>query len=426
MRSERRKGAFVILFSRCNGSVRLDFPVGNFETGDIQLAHVRAHVVRNAAQVFPHHADAGSGGKQKAQVQVPVRQVHVAVRSIVIPARLEAGQPSARSLGRLIGGKRQEYPVFRGFPREGVNAVKAQDVVDPVHAENLGAVFYPAAPPGEVVLRHDIPSIQRNAPVLPPFGREWVFRIAAFRRGSSAPFRVKQVAFKKDVGAGKGNANGDIPHQLHIAFVRINTDEFPLFFTEPLEPAGKILFLLVIGGNGLGPRRILFRPVPPDFRTEQVAENLETDKVFQPAPLFYHPFPEFGHNALIFRLGFEVVPGSPQNPHFPESDLGVVHQIRAGGLFPRQRVPRFIEYAFFQAGYGPGFQGKVQGFQSYGADGGIGGGAFVPAQGIDGEQLEEPHMGIRRPVNPLAQGRQVPDAVVIVTAQGEQWQNYAG
>jgi hypothetical protein len=35
-------------------------------------------------------------------------------------------------------------------------------------------------------------------------------------------------------------------------------------------------------------------------------------------------------------------------------------------------------------------------------------------------------MGIRRPVNPLAQGRQVPDSVVIVTAQGEQWQNYAG
>ena len=299
-------------------------------------------------------------------------------------------------------------------------------MVNPVHAENLGAVFYPAPPPGEVVLGHDFPFVQGNAPVLPPFAREGVFRVVAFRRSASAPVRIKQVAFKKDVRTAQGNADGDVPHQFHVAFVRINPDEFPLLFTEPLEPAGKVLFFLVIGGDGFGPGRVLLRPVPPDFRAEQVAENLEADKVFQPASLFLHPFPELGHDALIFRLGFEVVPCAPQNPHFPEPDLGVVYHVRAGGLFPRQRVPGFIEYAFFQAGDGPGFQGKVQGFQSHGADGGIGGRVFVPAQGVDGQQLEKSHVGIRRPVNPLAQSRQIPDAVVVVAAQGEQWQNYAG
>ena len=426
MRAECCERAFVIFLAQDDGAVRLDLPVGNLEAGNIELAHVRAHVIRHAAQVFPHHADAGGGGQHKAQVQVPVRQIHVAFPHLVVAARLEGGQAASGSFGGLLPCQGQENVVLRGFPREGVNAVKAQDVVDPVHAENFGAVLYPAAPPGEVVLGHHIPFVQGNAPVLAPFGRERVRGIIAFRRSAAAPVRIEQVAFKKDIGTGQGNADGNIPHQLHVAFIRINPDEFPLLLAEPLKPAGEILLFLVVGGNGLGARRVLFRPVPPDRRAEQVAEHLEAHEVFQPASLFLHPFPELGHDARIFRLGPEIVPCAAQNPHLPGADLGVVHQVRAGRLFPGGRVSRLVKDAFLQAGDGPGFQGKVQGFQRNGTDGGIGGGALVPAQGVDGQQLKKSHMGVRRPVYPLAQGRQVPDAVVIIAAQGKQRQNDAG
>src|ERR1700752_2787320 len=78
-------------------------------------------------------------------------------------------------------------------PRKCVDAIKSENVVDAKEMKHAPHSAHALPPPIEIVRLHCLPSVKRNAPVLPPFlGKLVVFEIS-LRRRAAAPVEDKFI-----------------------------------------------------------------------------------------------------------------------------------------------------------------------------------------------------------------------------------------
>src|SRR5581483_11092182 len=96
-------------------------------------------------------------------------------------------------LARLLLVERQKLPIPLRPPREAVNAIKTEHVVDAKEVEHLAHVVNAPPPPRKVIAPHRVPSIKRHAPVLPPFLREEIVLEIRLGRRAAAPFQIEQL-----------------------------------------------------------------------------------------------------------------------------------------------------------------------------------------------------------------------------------------
>ncbi len=95
------------------------------------------------------------------------------------------------------------------------------------------------APPGKPVGFHVVPSIERNAPVLPPLLEEWIALAHALGWGAAAPVQMEFVTIEEHVTGMPGNTNGDITHEFHTDGIGVRPQRPPLAETQPLHESEK-------------------------------------------------------------------------------------------------------------------------------------------------------------------------------------------
>src|SRR6185503_1918481 len=128
-----------------------------------------------------------------------------------------------RLLRRLVG--RREEPVT-ALLRFSVGAVEADEVIDAVAVEEIGAAARALAKPPEILLRHHIPLIERHPPVLPG-GAEGV------RRRADRDIEPELMLARPDVGAVAVDHERQIAEQLDA--VRALARALPLRAGDPLQ-----------------------------------------------------------------------------------------------------------------------------------------------------------------------------------------------
>src|ERR1700733_5857574 len=89
---------------------------------------------------------------------------------------------SPGSLKHLLPLERKVRFVFVGPPRECINPIKTEHVIDAENVEYASYARDAAFPPRESVIAHGGPAINRNSPVLSPLLREGVIFKIGFRR----------------------------------------------------------------------------------------------------------------------------------------------------------------------------------------------------------------------------------------------------
>src|SRR5207248_1685131 len=90
--------------------------------------------------------------------------------------------------------QRKELLVPSRPPRERVDAIKPEDVIDAKHVEDSLHTAHPPPPPVQVSRSHHVPAIKRNAPVLSPLLRELIVLKVRLRRRAAGPVDRKFAA----------------------------------------------------------------------------------------------------------------------------------------------------------------------------------------------------------------------------------------
>src|SRR5215831_4246333 len=131
--------------------------------------------------------------------------------------------------------ERQEFFVPLGPPREGIDAIKSLDVIDPKQMKDSSSTADPFAPPLEIVRAHHTPAIKRNAPVLSPFLSERVVLEEGLGRRAPEPVEHEFIRAREDIRAVVTDAEGNVAHQRHSALLRVRFDVSPLLISDPLH-----------------------------------------------------------------------------------------------------------------------------------------------------------------------------------------------
>src|SRR5947208_1466238 len=163
------------------------------------------NIIGHRSQIFADHARAAAFLKHHPQILFAFPSVRCAILQRRIIARREMRNASMGSRQHLVPIEWKKLLVSRRSPRESVNPIKPEDMID---AKKMKCAFCDAdalPPPFEIVSAHCLPAIKGNTPVLPPFLRELVvfeiqlrWRAASSRQnflksacGSSAAFSEK-------------------------------------------------------------------------------------------------------------------------------------------------------------------------------------------------------------------------------------------
>src|SRR5438874_2483034 len=188
---------------------------------------------------------------------------------------MEMRRAATSSLEHLIPVKWQKFFVLLGSPRERVNPIKAENVIDPKKVKTAANAADTLPPPIEIPITHPIPMKNRNAPILSPFLGELVVLKMGFRRRAAAPLERKLIRPRENISAVKVNAEGNVAHQGNAAPFGVGFDRRPLFVRDPLDVTKeiftivKLLFLfrrLPIQPNARGLDVLMFsRPFIPGF-----------------------------------------------------------------------------------------------------------------------------------------------------------------
>ena len=229
------KGAFWKLIA-CDDCAVLVVPVGDAEAGDVERCQMRTNVFRHAAEVLANHFAGARSGENGAQPTVTIGAVGLSIfcRFIIAPSPLR--QASACAFTGLLGREFEKFGIASRTPRKGVDAVESEDVVDAEQRENFRQLADALLPPREALLLHQVPAIERNAPVLAPALDEAIMLEHGLRGSAAEPLQVEKFRLKKDIGGVIGNANRDVAHQLHSELVGESTHLTPLAEAQPLHP----------------------------------------------------------------------------------------------------------------------------------------------------------------------------------------------
>ena len=97
-------------------------------------------------------------------------------------------------------------------PREGVDAIKSEHVINAKEMKNSTDSADTLAPPFEIVCAHSVPAIKRNTPVLAPLLRKHVLFEIRLGRRAAAPVEHKFIRPREHVGTVITNAKRNIAH----------------------------------------------------------------------------------------------------------------------------------------------------------------------------------------------------------------------
>src|SRR5205823_14079386 len=134
------------------------------------------------------------------------------LRGIVV-ARYEMRSAAPRLLKHLVPIEREKLFVLPRPPRESVNAIKSQHVIDPKQMKNTLDRADAFAPPLKIVRAHPVPVIKRNTPVLSPFLGELIVLEVRLGRRAASPIEHEFIRPRENVGAVVADAKRSIAHQ---------------------------------------------------------------------------------------------------------------------------------------------------------------------------------------------------------------------
>src|SRR5262245_2682320 len=205
-------------------------PAENADPRDAEPRERRADEVRNGAEIL--RDDLGAGRAEEIE------------------------EPLAELLLRALVGRCEER--FAAVFRPAVGAIEADEMIDAVAVENIGAAPRPLAQPAVVLHGDDIPAIDRHAPVLTG-GAERVGRHA--ERGVENELMLP----RPHVGAVAVHHERQIAEELDA--VRAPTRLPPLQGRNPLEVLEEDHFTRQLAARAIDRRRLaalqLGRPLGP-------------------------------------------------------------------------------------------------------------------------------------------------------------------
>src|SRR5580700_10530472 len=169
----------------------INFPLRNFETGDTERLQVWSHVVRNGPEIFTNHAGAARFLQDNAEIFLAFAAIRFATFRGGIVAGRELRGAAAGLSEHLIPIKMKKPFVSPWPPRECVNAIKSENMIDAEEMKYLFHAAHPLPPPIEIAAAHFVPAIKWDSPVLPPFLGELVVLEIRFRWCASAPIQRK-------------------------------------------------------------------------------------------------------------------------------------------------------------------------------------------------------------------------------------------
>ena len=320
----------------------------------------------------------------------------------------------------------QELGVALRPPREAVDAVEPQHVVDAEDVEDIRQLADAPAPPAEAGPFHVGPAVERDAPVLPPLLHERIVLEDGLRRCAARPVEVELFRLEEHIHAVVAHPDGDIAHQAHPACFGVGTQGLPLREGDPLDervegegglgalgcglaPPGEEGPGFCGGVEGIGPG------VPCLAPALAVHQEAERAVVVKPTGLGGSK----GREARVCRgiaARHEPLERGAQQavlrvPHCRVIDQGALQRLGRHRPAGRLHVP------VPQARHGCGRQLQQQRVQRHRTDGVVR--AVVGPGLVDRQQLEEPDSAGGRPVAHLAQGSGVADAEVVFAPQGE-------
>src|SRR2546423_2488418 len=123
----------------------------------------RPDIIGNGAEIFAHHARLLRLLEHHPQICLARAPIHLAVVPRRIIARIKLRRESAGARSHFFVGERQEFLVSSWAPREGVDAVKAEHVIDPEDVKYLAHPPHSPTPPIELSRPHYVPAGNRNA-----------------------------------------------------------------------------------------------------------------------------------------------------------------------------------------------------------------------------------------------------------------------
>src|SRR5690242_12745572 len=107
----------------------------------------------------------------------------------------------------------EEFFVPLRPPRESVNPIKAEDVIDPENMKRPRDCASPFSPPIKIPAAHFGPVVNRNTPVLSPFLSKLVVLEVRFGRRATAPIERELLALRKHIRAVVADAKWNVAHQ---------------------------------------------------------------------------------------------------------------------------------------------------------------------------------------------------------------------
>src|SRR5207302_9121731 len=126
-------------------------PLWDFESCDTEGLQARADIVRDGSQIFSSQTRRAAFIEKGAEIFFAFAPICLRVLVCRIIARCEMGRPAAGFLQHLVPIKRQKLVVERWTPWKGVNAIEAEDVINPEDVENSTDPVDAATPPGEAI-----------------------------------------------------------------------------------------------------------------------------------------------------------------------------------------------------------------------------------------------------------------------------------
>lgn len=220
MRRISCNGKAIIFLSRRDLSI-MHFPLWDFKAGNTERAQARPHVLGNGAKIFADHARSAGFVQSDTQIFFTVALVCLAALSGLVVSRDEMRSAAASLLKHLAPIEREKLFVLTWTPRESVNAIKTEHVIDAEEMKNACDCAHTFAPPRKIVRAHPVPVIKRDTPVLAPFLGELILFEIGFGRGPAGPIEYEFIRVRENVGAMIADAEWDIAHQCDAVFLSI-------------------------------------------------------------------------------------------------------------------------------------------------------------------------------------------------------------
>src|SRR5207244_7679643 len=170
------------------------------------------HVIGHNSEVFADHPRGASSFQHNAQEFFAFALIRLASFGCFVVTWNEMRRAAAGSFQHLIPIERKKLFVLPRPPRESIDAIKSEHVIDAKKMKNAPDSADALAPPLEIVRAHFVPAIERNTPVLAPFlGERIVFEVR-LRRRATEPLEHEFIRARENVDAALDDDEWSIDH----------------------------------------------------------------------------------------------------------------------------------------------------------------------------------------------------------------------